>query len=152
MVRHPLAFAVRTQPVTERPGSAFFDSATSFAMIRGGHLDAVVLGALEVDERGRVANWTVPGKPVLGVGGAMDLMAGARNVIVVMTHNAKDGAAKLLRECSLPLTTLRPVDWVVTELATFRVGTEGLILSELAPGVTAQELRKRTAARYAVVT
>jgi len=140
------------QPVTERPGSAFFDSATSFAMIRGGHLDAVVLGALEVDERGRVANWTVPGKPVLGVGGAMDLMAGARNVIVVMTHNAKDGAAKLLRECSLPLTTLRPVDWVVTELATFRVGTEGLILSELAPGVTAQELRKRTAARYAVVT
>lgn len=138
------------KPVTERPGAAFFDSATSFAMIRGGHVDAVVLGALEVDERGRVANWTIPGKPVLGVGGAMDLMVGARNVIVVMTHNASDGAAKLVRECALPLTTPRPVDWVVTELATFRVEAEGLVLAELAPGVTEQELRQRTAARYAV--
>lgn len=135
--------------VTARSGAAFFDSATSFAMIRGGHLDAVVLGALEVDERGRVSNWSVPGKPVLGVGGAMDLMVGARNVIVVMTHNAKDGAPKLVRECVLPLTTPRPVDWVVTELATFRVNPDGLALFELVPGVSDEELRRRTAARYA---
>lgn len=140
------------KPVSERAGAAFFDSATSFAMIRGGHLDAVVLGALEVDERGRVANWTVPGKPVLGVGGAMDLMVGARNVIVVMTHNASDGSPKLVRQCTLPLTTPRPVDWVVTELATFRVAGDGLVVSELAPGVTEQYLRSRTAARYALST
>ena len=137
-------------PVSERLGAAFFDSAASFAMIRGGHVDAVVLGALEADEQGRVANWTVPGKPVLGVGGAMDLMAGARNVIVVMTHNAKDGAAKLVRECTLPLTTPRPVNWVVTELATFSVYEQELRLTELAPGMTEQVVRKRTAARYAV--
>jgi 3-oxoacid CoA-transferase B subunit len=135
-------------PVSERLGAAFFDSATSFAMIRGGHVDAVVLGALEVDERGRVANWTVPGKPVLGVGGAMDLMVGARHVIVVMTHNSRDGSPKLVRECTLPLTTLRPVDWVVTELATFRVSEQGLVLTELAPGITQEQLRSRTAASY----
>ena len=137
-------------PVSERLGAAFFDSAASFRMIRGCHVDAVVLGVLEVDEQGRVANWTVPGKPVLGVGGAMDLMAGARNVIVVMTHNAKDGAAKLVRECTLPLTTPRPVNWVVTELATFSVYEQELRLTELAPGMTEQVVRKRTAARYAV--
>ncbi|MGK2904775.1 MAG: 3-oxoacid CoA-transferase subunit B [Desulfuromonadales bacterium] len=138
------------KPVTERLGAAFFDSAASFAMIRGGHIDAVVLGALEVDEQGRVANWTVPGKPVLGVGGAMDLMVGARNVIVVMTHNARDGSTKLVRECTLPLTTPRPVDWVVTELAMFRVEAQGLVLKELAPGVTEDELKGRTGARYSV--
>jgi 3-oxoacid CoA-transferase B subunit len=138
------------KPVTERLGAAFFDSAASFAMIRGGHIDAVVLGALEVDEQGRVANWTVPGKPVLGVGGAMDLMVGARNVIVVMTHNARDGSTKLVRECTLPLTTPRPVDWVVTELAMFRVEAKGLVLTELAPGVTVDELKGRTEARFSV--
>ncbi len=136
------------QPVTERPGAAYFDSAASFAMIRGGHVDAVVLGALEVDEQGRVANWAVPGKPVLGVGGAMDLMVGARNVIVVMTHNARDGSPKLVRECTLPLTTPRPVDWVVSELATFRVASEGLVLTELAPGVDEHDVKRRTEARY----
>jgi len=136
------------KPVTARCGAAFFDSAASFAMIRGGHLDAVVLGALEVDERGRVSNWTVPGKPVLGVGGAMDLMVGARNVIVVMMHNASDGSPKLVSECALPLTTPRPVDWVVTELATFRTTPEGLTLFELAPGVSEVELRRRTTAHY----
>lgn len=138
------------RPVTERPGASFFDSATSFAMIRGGHVDAVVLGALQTDEQGRIANWAVPGEPVLGVGGAMDLMSGARNVIVVMTHNAKDGAAKLVRECSLPLTSLRPVDWVVTELGTFRMEGGGLALVELAPGVSLEEVRSRTEARFAV--
>ncbi len=136
------------RPVTERPGAAFFDSATSFAMIRGGHVDAVVLGALQVDEQGRVANWMLPGEPVLGVGGAMDLMSGARTVIIVMIHNAKDGTPKLVRECSLPLTSLRPVDWVVTELATFQVDGNGLSLAELAPGVSAETVRARTAARF----
>lgn len=138
------------QPVTERLGAAFFDSAASFAMIRGGHIDAVVLGALEVDEQGRVANWTIPGKPVLGVGGAMDLMVGARNVIVVMTHNARDGSTKLVRECALPLTTPRPVDWVVTELAMFRVEAKGLVLTELAPGATVDVLKERTDARFSI--
>lgn len=136
------------KPVSERLGAAYFDSASSFAMIRGGHIDAVVLGALEVDELGRVANWTIPGKPVLGVGGAMDLMVGAREVIVVLTHTAKDGTAKIVRECSLPLTTLRPVNWIVTELATFRVGPEGLMLTELAPGVTEEHVRTKTNARF----
>lgn len=136
------------RPVTERPGASYFDSATSFAMIRGGHVDAVILGALQVDERGRVANWAIPGEPVLGVGGAMDLMSGARNVIVVMTHTAKDGAPKLVRECSLPLTSLRPVTWVVTELATFHVDGSGLALVECAPGVSVDTVRARTAARF----
>jgi 3-oxoacid CoA-transferase len=138
------------RPVTERPGASFFDSATSFAMIRGGHVDAVVLGALQVDEKGRVANWAIPGEPVLGVGGAMDLMSGARHVIVVMTHNTKDGAPKLVRECSLPLTSLRPVTWVVTELATFRVDGKGLALIECVPGVSEDAVRIRTAARFRV--
>ena len=136
------------RPVTERPGASYFDSATSFAMIRGGHVDAVILGALQVDEKGRVANWAIPGEPVLGVGGAMDLMSGARNVIVVMTHTAKDGAPKLVRECSLPLTSLRPVTWVVTELATFHVDGSGLALVECAPGVSVDTVRARTAARF----
>jgi len=138
------------RPVTERPGASFFDSATSFAMIRGGHVDAVVLGALQVDERGRVANWAIPGEPVLGVGGAMDLMSGARAVIIVMTHNAKDGSPKVVRECALPLTSLRPADWVVTELCTFRAEEERLVLAALAPGVAEEQVRSRTEARFAV--
>ncbi|HTX52020.1 MAG TPA: 3-oxoacid CoA-transferase subunit B [Candidatus Baltobacteraceae bacterium] len=135
------------RPVTEQPGAAFFDSATSFAMIRGGHVDAVILGALQVDECGRIANWAIPGEPVLGVGGAMDLMSGARNIIVVMTHTAKDGTPKLVRECTLPLTSLRPVTWVVTELATFAVDGNGLILRSCAPGVSKETILARTAAR-----
>ncbi len=138
------------RPVTERPGAAFFDSASSFAMIRGGHVDAVVLGALQVDEQGRVANWMMPGEPVLGVGGAMDLMSGARTAIIVMIHNAKDGTPKLVRECSVPLTSLRPVDWVVTELATFRRVDGGLTLVECAPGVSVETVRARTGARFQV--
>jgi 3-oxoacid CoA-transferase B subunit len=136
------------QPVTRRIGAAFFDSAASFAMIRGGHVDAAVLGALQVDERGRVANWAVPGEPVLGVGGAMDLLCGVRTVIVLMTHSTRGGAPKLVRECSLPLTALRPATFVVTELAIFRVDEEGLALVERAPGVTVEAVRARTAARF----
>ncbi len=135
------------KPVTRRPGSSFFDSAASFAMIRGGHVDAAVLGALQVDERGRVANWAVPGDPVLGVGGAMDLLCGVRTVIVLMTHTTRDGAPKLVRECTLPLTGISPASFVVTELATFRV-EEGLTLVERAPGVSLETVRARTAARF----
>jgi 3-oxoacid CoA-transferase B subunit len=136
------------RPVTEREGAAFFDSAASFAMIRGGHVDAAVLGALQVDERGRIANWTVPGEPVLGVGGAMDLLSGARCVVVVMAHTTKEGEPKIVPACTLPLTSLRPANWVVTELATFRVDEEGLALAELAPGASREQVRERTGARY----
>ena len=136
------------QPITRRAGASFFDSAASFAMIRGGHVDVAVLGALQVDERGHVANWAVPGDPVLGVGGAMDLLSGVRTVIVLMTHSTRDGAPKLVRECTLPLTGLRPASFVVTELAIFRVDEEGLVLVERAPGVPLETVRARTAARF----
>ncbi len=135
------------KPVTRRPGSSFFDSAASFAMIRGGHVDAAVLGALQVDERGRVANWAVPGDPVLGVGGAMDLLAGVRSVIVVMTHRTKRGEPKIVPSCTYPLTAVRPASFVVTELATFRV-EGGLWLEERAPGVSLEAVRAATAAPF----
>lgn len=138
------------RPVTQRPGASFFDSAASFAMIRGGHVDAAVLGALQIDERGVLANWAVPGEPVLGVGGAMDLLTGVRSVIAVMSHTTKDGAPKLLQRCTLPITALRPADWIVTELATFRLAGEGLELVELAPGASLETVRARTAARFEV--
>lgn len=136
------------RPVTQRPGASFFDSAASFAMIRGGHVDAAVLGALQIDERGVLANWAVPGEPVLGVGGAMDLLTGVRSVIAVMSHTTKDGEPKLLQRCTLPITALRPADWIVTELATFRLAGEGLELVELAPDVSLETVRARTAARF----
>jgi 3-oxoacid CoA-transferase B subunit len=137
-------------PVTQRPGAAFFDSAQSFAMIRGGHVDAAVLGALQVDARGLVANWSVPGEPVLGVGGAMDLLSGVRKVIVVMTHTTRTGEPKIVRSCSLPLTSVRPVDWIVTELATLRSGADGLELVECEAGVSPDEVRARTSATLRV--
>ncbi len=136
------------RPVTQRAGAAYFDSAASFAMIRGGHVDAAVLGALEVDQEGRIANWAVPGEPVLGVGGAMDLLSGVRSVIVVMTHATREGKPKVVARCSLPLTSLRPADWIVTELCTFRLEDDGLVLTELAPGATIDEVRSRTEARF----
>jgi 3-oxoacid CoA-transferase B subunit len=138
------------RPITRRPGAAFFDSAASFSMIRGGHVDAAVLGALQVDERGLVANWAVPGEPVLGVGGAMDLLCGVRTVIVVMTHTTREGQPKLVPACSLPITALRPADWVVTELCTFRVREGELVLVELAPGVELERVRGCTPARFRV--
>jgi 3-oxoacid CoA-transferase B subunit len=138
------------QPVTSRSGAAFFDSAESFAMLRGGHVDAAVLGGLQVDERGVVANWAVPGRPVMGAGGAMDIMAGVRTIIVVMSHQTKAGAPKLVRRCTLPITSLRPADFVVTELATFRLTGAGLTLVEVAEGASLDEVRARTAARFEV--
>ncbi|BDG59831.1 3-oxoacid CoA-transferase subunit B [Caldinitratiruptor microaerophilus] len=139
------------QPVTELPGASYFHSADSFAMIRGGHIDVAILGALQVDERGRVANWAVPGRSVLGVGGAMDLLTGARRVIVTMTHTGPGGEPKLVPECTYPITSVRPVDVVVTDLAVFRwVNREGLVLTEVAPGVTVDDVRARTAARFRV--
>lgn len=137
------------QTISELDYSSFFDSATSFAMIRGGHVDLSILGALQVGENGDLANWMVPGKMVKGMGGAMDLVAGVKKIIVVMDHNAKDGSAKLVKECTLPLTGAQVVDMVITELGVFEMRDGIFTMTELADGVIVGEVKDRTDAKIA---
>jgi 3-oxoacid CoA-transferase B subunit len=138
------------QTISELPQSAYFDSAQSFAMIRGGHIDLTVLGGMEVSEKGDIANWMVPGKMIKGMGGAMDLVAGVKKIIVVMDHCAKDGTPKFIPECTLPLTGRNVVDMIITDLAVFQRADHDspFKLVELAPGVTAEEIAEKTTAAY----
>ena len=145
----PMIVNAGGMPVTIMPGGMFFDSSTSFMIIRGGHVDVTVLGALQVDEKGNLANWMIPGKLVPGMGGAMDLVVGAKKVIVAMEHTAK-GSHKILKECKLPLTAAGQVNLIITEMGVIEVTPEGLLLTELAEGVTLEQIQEATEAKLIV--
>jgi 3-oxoacid CoA-transferase subunit B len=138
------------ETVSELPGTAYFSSADSFGMIRGGHVDLSVLGAMEVDEEGNIANWMIPGKMVKGMGGAMDLVAGARRVVIAMEHTTREGQPKILKKCTLPLTGLKVVDTIVTDMAYIRISPAGLVLEEMAAGLTAEDVQRATEATLIV--
>ncbi|HKV49185.1 MAG TPA: CoA transferase subunit B [Candidatus Acidoferrales bacterium] len=138
------------ETISEVPGCSYFSSADSFAMIRGGHIDLTVLGSLQVDETGNLANWAIPGKMLKGMGGAMDLVAGAKRVIVAMEHTTKEGQARVLKSCNMPLTGTRVVERIVTEMAVIDVTQDGLVLRETAPGLTAADVQRATEAKLRV--